>query len=376
MTRDTVEIGLGRSARRGYALDDIAIVPSRRTRDVDLVSLTWQIDAYRFDLPLVGFPSDATMSPETIAEVGRSGGLGVLDAEGLWTRYDDPRSVLAELATLDEDDATAALQRAYSEPVRDELITQRIKELRDTGAVTAVRVSPQHTLHHAPTIVAAGVDLLVIQGTIVSAEHVAASAAAPALNLKTFIADLDVPVIVGGCTNYQTALHLMRTGAAGVIVGIAADDWSTTDAVLGIDVPMATAIVDAAAARRDYLDETGGRYVHVIAAGGMETSGDIAKALACGADAVMLGEPLSVAAEAPGKGAWWHASASHPKLPRGRYAEASTKWPLAPLAEVIRGATSMPEGYLNLFGGLRRAIAKAGYSDLKEFQRVELVVTR
>src|SRR5262249_54336849 len=153
----------------------------------------------------------------------------------------------------------------------------------------------------------------------VSAEHVSASAAEPPLNLKTFIADLDVPVIVGGCTNYQTALHLMRTGAAGVIIGTAADEWSTTGAVLGIDVPMATAIVDAAAARRDYLDETGGRYVHVMAAGEIETSGDIAKALACGADAVMLGEPLSVAAEAPGKGAWWHPAASHPKLPRGRF---------------------------------------------------------
>jgi IMP dehydrogenase len=374
MMGDNVEIGLGRSARRGYALSDIAIVPSRRTRDVDVVSLTWQIDAYRFDLPLVALPSDATMSPATVAEVGRAGGLGVLDAEGLWTRYDDPTSVFEELSQLDTDQATPVLQRVYSEPVRDELITQRIKELRDSGAVTAVRVSPQHTLRYAPTILAAGVDLLVIQGTIVSAEHVAASATEPPLNLKTFIADLDVPVIVGGCTNYQTALHLMRTGAAGVIVGTASDEWSTTGAVLGIDVPMATAIVDAAAARRDYLDETGGRYVHVIAAGGIETSGDIAKALACGADAVMLGEPLSVAAEAPGKGAWWHPAASHPKLPRGRFAEVAGGWPLAPLAEVIRGASASPDGYLNLFGAVRRAIAKAGYSDLKEFQRVELVV--
>jgi IMP dehydrogenase len=376
MMRDTVEIGLGRSARRAYSLDDIAIVPSRRTRDVDVVSLTWQIDAYRFDLPLVGYPSDATMSPATIAEISRMGGLGVLDAEGLWTRYDEPAPVLEELASTDPADATAALQRAYAEPVRPDLITQRIKELRDTGAVTAVRVSPQHTLQYAPSIVAAGIDLMVIQGTIVSAEHVSGSAAQPPLNLKTFIADLDVPVIVGGCTNYQTALHLMRTGAAGVLVGVGADEWSTTGRVLGIEVPMATAIIDAAAARRDYLDETGGRYVHVIAAGDMETSGDIAKALACGADAVMLGEPLSVAAEAPARGAWWHVSASHPKLPRGRFAEAAAQWPLAPLAEVIRGASSSPDGYLNLFGGLRRAIAKAGYSDLKEFQRVELVVTR
>jgi IMP dehydrogenase len=374
VSKDSVEIGLGRSARRGFTLAEIAIVPSRRTRDVDVVSLTWQIDAYRFDIPLVAFPTDATMSPETVGLVGKAGGLGVLDAEGLWTRYDDPLPLLARLSELDPDEATREMQRIYAEPVRDELIGQRIKEIRDTGAVTAVRVSPQHTVRHAPAILSAGVDMLVIQGTIVSAEHVSGSAAQPPLNLKTFIADLDVPVIVGGCTNYQTALHLMRTGAAGVIVGIGSDEWSTTANVLGIDVPMATAIVDAAAARRDYLDETGGRYVHVIAAGEMETSGDIAKAVACGADAVMLGEPLSMAAEAPGRGAWWHVSASHPKLPRGRYAEANESWPLGTLAEVLDGPSASPEGFTNLFGGVKRAIAKAGFSDLKEFQRVELVV--
>jgi len=371
---DNVEIGLGRSARRGYTLDDIGIVPSRRTRDIDVVSLTWQIDAYRFELPLVGFPSDATMSPATIAEVARIGGLGVLDAEGLWTRYDDPAPILEKLAGADPIEATAELQQVYAEPVREDLITQRIKEIRDTGAVVAVRVSPQHTLRLAPAILAAGVDLLVIQGTIVSAEHVSGSPGNPPLNLKTFIADLDVPVIVGGCTNYQTALHLMRTGAAGVIVGVGADEWSTTGEVLGIEVPMATAIVDAAAARRDYLDETGGRYVHVIAAGGIETSGAIAKALACGADAIMLGEPLAVAAEAPAKGSWWHVAASHPKLPRGRFAGPGPEWPLGSLQQVLRGPSTTPEGYLNLFGGARRAIAKAGYSDIKEFQKVGLIV--
>src|SRR5436305_3215532 len=371
---DNVEIGLGRAGRRGSSLDDIGIVPSRRTRDIDVVSLTWQIDAYRFDLPLVGFPSDATMSPTTIAEVARIGGLGILDAEGLWTRYDDPAPVLEQLAGLDPLEATAQLQQIYAEPVREELIAQRIKEIRDTGAVVAVRVSPQHTLRWAPAILAAGVDLLVIQGTIVSAEHVGSTPADPPLNLKTFIADLDVPVVVGGCTNYQTALHLMRTGAAGVIVGVGADYWSTTSQVLGIDVPMATAIVDAAAARRDYLDETGGRYVHVIAAGGLETSGAIAKALACGADAVMLGEPLAVAAEAPAKGSWWHVAASHPKLPRGRFAGPGPEWPLGTLQQVLRGPSTTPEGFLNLFGGARRAIAKAGYSDIKEFQKVGLIV--
>ncbi|HEU5033658.1 MAG TPA: GuaB3 family IMP dehydrogenase-related protein [Mycobacteriales bacterium] len=373
--RDSVEIGLGRAARRGYHLADVGIVPSRRTRDVEVVSTTWQIDAYRFDLPLVAMPSDATMSPATVAEVGRLGGLGVLDAEGLWTRYDDPGPVYAELAQVDGDEATPLLQRVYVEPVREELIAQRIKELRDSGSAVAVRVSPQHTARLAPAIVSAGVDLLFIQGTIVSAEHVSGPGDEPPLNLKTFIADLDVPVVVGGCTNYQTALHLMRTGAAGVLVGVAADEWSTTSRVLGFEVPMATAIVDAAAARRDYLDETGGRYVHVIAAGDIETSGDIAKALACGADAVMLGEPLAQAAEAPAQGSWWHPAASHPKLPRGRFAEPDLAWPLGSLEQVLRGPSQSPEGYLNLFGGLKRTIAKAGYSDLKEFQKVGLIVT-
>src|SRR5436305_14478290 len=256
------------------------------------------------------------MSPVTIAEVARIGGLGVLDAEGLWTRYDDPAPTLERLAGLDPLEATGRLQQVYAEPVQEELIARRIKEIRDTGAVVAVRVSPQHTLRWAPAILAAGVDLLVIQGTIVSAEHVGSTPADPPLNLKTFIADLDVPVVVGGCTNYQTALHLMRTGAAGVIVGVGADYWSTTSEVLGISVPMATAIVDAAAARRDYLDETGGRYVHVIADGGMAGSGDMAKAIACGADAVMLGEQLSAAAEAPGRGVYWTSAAAHPVLPR------------------------------------------------------------
>jgi IMP dehydrogenase len=373
--RDIVEIGMGKNARRAYHLDEIAIVPSRRTRDVDDVSIAWQIDAFRFDLPLVAHPSDATISPATAIAVGQQGGLGVLNAEGLWTRYDDPSKLLDELASLEPSTTrTERLQQAYAEPVKADLLTQRITEIRDAGVVTAVRVSPQHTQELAPVAVAAGIDLLVIQGTIVSAEHVS-TADAP-LNLKRFIADLDLPVVVGGCANYQTALHLMRTGAAGVIVGMGGDAWATTDEVLGIRVPMATAISDAAAARRDYLDETGGRYVHVIADGEMETSGDIAKALACGADAVMLGEPLAMAAEAPAGGAWWHAAASHPKLPRGTYVGQGEDWPLGDLATVLHGPATDPHGFLNLFGGLKRAMAKTGYRDVKEFQKVDLVLDR
>ncbi len=371
--RDSVEIGLGKTAQRGYHLDDIAVVPTRRTRDVDDVSTAWQLDAYQFKIPCVAHPSDATMSPTTAIALGRLGGLGVLNVEGLWCRYEDPTRMLGELAALDGDGPTTRrLQQVYAEPIKPELIVERVKQIRDGGVTVSVRVSPQHTLALAPVILAAGVDILVIQGTLVSAEHV--STVDEPLNLKEFIADLDLPVVVGGCTNYQTALHLMRTGAAGVIVGIGGDDWSTTDRVLGIRVPMATAIADAAAARRDYLDETGGRYVHLIADGDVQASGDVAKALGCGADAVMLGEPLSRSEEAPAGGAWWHSAASHPKLPRGSFGAAEET--LGTMEKVLFGPSDDPDGTLNLFGGLRRAMAKCGYRDLKEFQKVGLVLDR
>ncbi|WP_229827628.1 MULTISPECIES: GuaB3 family IMP dehydrogenase-related protein [Klenkia] len=370
--RDNVEIGLNRFARRGYDLDEVSIVPSRRTRDVDDVSTAWQIDAFRFGIPLVASPSDAVMSPATAIAVGQAGGLGVLNAEGLWTRYDDPADVYAKLreAAASGTSSTALLQELYREPVKTDLITARVKELRDSGVTSAVRISPQHTEQFAATVLSAGVDLLVIQGTIVSAEHVTTQD--DSLNLKEFIADLDVPVIVGGAADYQTTLHLMRTGAAGVIVGVGADSASTGDAVMGVRVPLATAIADAAAARRDYLDETGGRYVHVIANGAIETSGAIARALACGADAVQLGEPLRSAAEAPAGGAWWDSVAAHPRLPRG-VVDAPVP-AAAPLEQVLNGPAVEADGRTNLFGALARTMAKTGYRDLKEFQRVDLVI--
>jgi IMP dehydrogenase len=370
--RETAEIGLNRFARRGYDLDEVSLVPSRRTRDVDDVSTAWQIDAFRFDIPLVTSPSDAVVSPGTAIAIGRAGGLGVLNAEGLWTRYDDPLPVYRRLREAAAQGAppVSLLQEVYCQPVQPDLITARVKELRDAGTTTAVRISPQHTEQLAPAVLSAGVDLLVIQGTIVSAEHVTTHG--DSLNLKQFIADLDVPVIVGGAADYQTALHLMRTGAAGVIVGVGADSFSTADAVLGIRVPLASAIADAAAARRDYLDETGGRYVHVIANGRIETSGSIARALACGADAVQLGEPLRIASEAPGGGVWWDSVAAHPRLPRGG---ASPAVPAAgTLEQVLLGPAETADGRTNLFGALKRTMAKTGYRDLKEFQRVDLVI--
>ncbi len=309
------EIGRAKRGRRAYSFDDIAIVPSRRTRDPEEVSTAWQIDAYRFELPIVAAPMDSVMSPESAIELGRHGGLGVLNLEGLWTRYDDPTDVLAEIATLDSATATRRMQQMYAEPVRAELITARLEQMRDSGVTVAGSLSPQRTKEFAKAVVDAGVDMFVIRGTTVSAEHV--SGQAEPLNLKEFIYELDVPVIVGGCATYQAALHLMRTGAAGVLVGFGGGSAHTTRTVLGVSVPMASAVADVAGARRDYMDESGGRYVHVIADGSIGRSGDIAKAIACGADAVMIGSPFARASDAPGRGYHWGAEAHHAELPRG-----------------------------------------------------------
>jgi IMP dehydrogenase len=365
-----VEIGRGKSGRRAYALEEIGIVPSRRTRHPDEVSIAWQIDAYRFDLPLVVAPMDSVVSPATAIAVGQLGGLAALDLEGLWTRFDDPEPLLAEAAELDDAAATRRLQEIYSEPIREDLIGRRIEEIRAAGITTAARLSPQRTARFYKSVIDAGVDIFVIRGTTVSAEHV--SGQAEPLNLKQFIYELDVPVIVGGCTTHTAALHLMRTGAAGVLVGFGGGSGHTTATVLGVKVPMATAIADVAAARRDYLDESGGRYVHVIADGGMTTSGDIAKALALGADAVMVGSPFARAAQAPGRGYHWGSEAHHPDLPRGARLKVGT---IGSLEQILHGPSTVADGSMNLMGALRRTMATSGYSDLKEFQRVEVVVT-
>jgi IMP dehydrogenase len=366
-----IEIGRGKRGRRAYTFDDVAIVPSRRTRDPEEVSVAWQIDAYRFELPVAAAPMDSVMSPATAVALGRLGGLGVLDLEGLWTRYEDPEPLLAEIAALDAGaTATRRMQELYAQPVLPDLVHARLKEIRDAGVTVAGALSPQRTQQFWKTVVDAGVDLFVIRGTTVSAEHV--SGRAEPLNLKRFIYELDVPVIVGGCATYTAALHLMRTGAAGVLVGFGGGATHTTRRTLGIHAPMATAIADVAAARRDYMDESGGRYVHVIADGGMSRSGEVVKAVACGADAVMLGAALARATEAPGRGFHWGPEAHHPSVPRGERMNVGT---VGSLEEILHGPGRTADGTTNLIGALRRSMATTGYSDLKEFQRVEVVVS-
>jgi IMP dehydrogenase len=372
-----VEIGMGRTARRTYELSDINIVPARRTRSSKDVSTAWQLDASRFEIPVIAHPTDALVSPEFAIELGRLGGLGVLNGEGLIGRHADVGEKIAEVlrAAEKQDDPGVSirlLQQLHAAPLDLDLLGAAVARVRDAGVTTAVRVSPQNAQALTPTLIAAGIDLLVIQGTIISAERVASDG--EPLNLKTFISELDVPVVAGGVADQRTALHLMRTGAAGVIVGYGSTAWVTTsDEVLGISVPMATAIADAAAARREYLDETGGRYVHVLADGDIHTSGELAKAIACGADAVLLGTPLATAAEAPGGGWYWPSAAAHPSLPRGALLEVGVGQRPS-LDQVLNGPSDDPFGSLNLVGGLRRSMAKAGYCDLKEFQKVGLTV--
>ena len=364
-----IEIGLGKKGRLAYSLDDVSIVPSRRTRDPQDVSTSWQVDAYEFDVPVIGAPMDSVTSPATAIAMGKMGALGVLDLEGLWTRYDDPQPLLDEIAELPAESATGRIQQIYAEPIKPELIVERLHEIRDAGVTVAGALSPQRTQDYYSTVLEAGVDLFVIRGTVVSAEHV--SQDHEPLNLKKFIYDLDVPVIVGGAANYTAALHLMRTGAAGVLVGFGGGAVSANRNTIGVHAPMATAIADVAEARRDYMDESGGRYVQVIADGGMGDSGSFIKAFALGADAVMLGSPLARAEEAPGKGMHWGAEARHQTLPRGFRTNVGT---VGTLEDIMFGPSHNADGTTNYIGALRRAMATTGYVDLKSFQRCPVTV--
>src|SRR5216684_4343144 len=363
-----VEIGRGKKARRAYGFDDIAIVPSRRTRDPDDVDISWKLGDYRFELPLLASAMDGVVSPATAGIIGRLGGLAVLNLEGIFTRYEDAAEQLERIASLPKAQATREMQEIYQEPVKPELITRRIEEIKAEGVVAAASLTPQRVLRHYELALDAGLDILVIQGTVVSGEHVSEST--EPLNLKEFIPSLDVPVVVGGCASYHTALHLMRTGAAGVLVGVGPGAACTTRGVLGIGVPQATAIADAAGARLRHLQETG-VYVHVIADGGMSTGGDIAKAIACGADAVMIGSPLTSAVEAPGRGYHWGMATFHPTLPRGARVRTEVR---GSLKEILVGPAHENDGRLNLFGALRTSMATCGYETVKEFQKAEVMV--
>src|ERR687890_273645 len=363
-----VEIGRGKKGRRAYGFDDIAIVPSRRTRDPDDIDITSMNGPYRLELPLLGSAMDGGVSPETARVIGKLGGLGVLNLEGIWTRYEDPDAELERISEQPKELATTEMQRIYAEPIKDHLIAQRIREIKEHGVVAAASLTPQRVGRYYESALEAGLDILVIQGTVVSAEHVSANS--EPLNLKEFIREVPVPVIVGGCASYATGLHLMRTGAEAVLVGVGPGAACTTRGVLGIGVPQATAIADVAAARSQHMLETG-EYVKVIADGGMRTGGDIAKAIACGADAVMIGSPLARAHEAPGHGYHWGMATFHPSLPRGARVQTVQN---GSIEEILVGPAHENDGTFNLMGALRTSMATCGYKDIAEFNRAELMI--
>jgi IMP dehydrogenase len=363
-----VEIGRGKKGRRAYGFDDIAIVPSRRTRDPDDIDIRWTLGPYQFELPLLGAAMDGVVSPETAGIIGKLGGLAVLNLEGIWSRYEDADAKLDEIASLPPELATRKMQEIYSEPVKPELIAQRVEEIKSHGVVACGSLTPQKVARWHEVSLEAGLDILVIQGTVISAEHV--SSQTEPLNLKEFIADLAIPCVVGGCASYNTGLHLMRTGAVGVLVGVGPGAACTTRGVLGIGVPQATAIADVAAARSQHMMETG-TYCNVIADGGMRTGGDVSKAIAVGADAVMVGSPLARAKEAPGRGYHWGMATFHPSLPRG--ARVATRQD-GTLEQILLGPAQENDGTFNLMGALRTSMATCGYADIPEFHRAEVMV--
>src|ERR671910_1731720 len=363
-----VEIGRGKKGRRAYGFDDIAIVPSRRTRDPDDIDIAWNLGPYRFELPLLASAMDGVVSPKTAGLIGKLGGLGVLKLQGIWSRYEDADAKLDEIAAAPKELATGVMQEIYAEPVKPELIAQRIEEIKGQGAVVCGSLTPQKVTQYYDVALEAGLDILVIQGTVISAEHV--STQTEPLNLKEFIAALDIPCVVGGCASYSTGLHLMRTGAVGVLVGVGPGAACTTRGVLGIGVPQATAIADVAAARSQHMLETG-EYCQVIADGGMRNGGDISKAIACGADAVMIGSPLARAHQAPGHGYHWGMATFHPSLPRGARVATTQN---GSLQEIISGPAHENDGTFNLMGSLRTSMATCGYRDIAEFNRAELMV--
>ena len=363
-----VEIGRGKKGRRAYGFDDIAIVPSRRTRDPDDVDISWNLGPYRFELPLLASAMDGVVSPQTAAELGALGGLGVLNLEGIWSRYEDADEKLKEIAAAPPEHATHLMQRIYEEPVKPELIAQRVEEIKAAGAVAAGSLTPQRVTEFYEVAIEAGLDILVIQGTVISAEHV--STKTEPLNLKEFTNEIPIPCVMGGCASYSTGLHLMRTGAVGVLVGVGPGAACTTRGVLGLGVPQATAIADVAAARSQHMLETG-EYCNVIADGGMRTGGDISKAIAVGADAVMVGSPLARAKQAPGRGYHWGMATFHPSLPRGTRVKTQQD---GTMEEILNGPAHENDGTFNLIGALRTSMATCGYEDIRDFQRAEVMV--
>jgi IMP dehydrogenase len=366
-----VEIQLGRSrtVRRAYGIDEIALVPGGRTVDPAVTDSSWSLGGIHREIPIIASAMDGVVDVAMCVELNRLGALGVLNLEGVQCRYDDPNPILDRIASVGKQEFVPLMQELYSQPVREDLIRRRIGEIKAKGAIAAVSATPVAALRFGEAIAEAGADLFFVQATVVSTEHIG-PAGQETLNLQTLCSEMGVPVVIGNCVTYEVALELLRAGAAGLMVGIGPGAACTSRGVLGIGIPQATAVADCAAARDDYQRESG-KYVPIIADGGIVTGGDICKCLACGADAVMIGSPIARAAEAPGRGFHWGMATPSPVLPRGTRIQVGTT---GSLEKILRGPASLDDGTQNLLGCIKTSMGTLGASTLKEMQQVEVVV--
>lgn len=364
-----IQLGRGKTVRRAYGFDEIALVPGNRTLDPQLADTRWEIGGIEREIPIIASAMDGVVDVNIAAKLSQLGALGVLNLEGIQTRYDDPNPILDQIAGVGKEEFVTLMQKLYAAPILPELIQKRIASIKEQGAIAAVSATPAGAAKYGEAIAAAGADLMFVQATVVSTAHLSPESVTP-LDLARFCSDMPMPVVLGNCVTYDVALNLMKAGAAGVLVGIGPGAACTSRGVLGVGVPQATAVSDCAAARDDYQKETG-RYVPVIADGGIVTGGDICKCIAVGADAVMIGSPIARAQEAPGRGYHWGMATPSPVLPRGtRIRVGST----GTLEQILRGPAQLDDGTHNLLGALQTSMGTLGAKNLKEMQQVEVVV--
>ena len=364
-----IQLGRGKTVRRAYGFDEIALVPGNRTLDPQLADTRWEIGGIEREIPIIASAMDGVVDVSIAAKLSQLGALGVLNLEGIQTRYEDPEPILDQIAAVGKDEFVTLMQKLYSQPIRPELIQQRIAAIKEKGGIAAVSLTPAGAAKFGQAIADAGADLMFVQATVVSTAHLSPASITP-LDLAEFCQSMPMPVILGNCVTYDVALNLMKAGAAGVLVGIGPGAACTSRGVLGVGVPQATAVSDCAAARDDFQRETG-QYIPVIADGGIVTGGDICKCIAVGADAVMIGSPIARSQEAPGRGYHWGMATPSPVLPRGTRINVGST---GTLEQILRGPAQLDDGTHNLLGALQTSMGTLGAKDLKEMQQVEVVV--
>lgn len=364
-----IQIGRGKAARRAYGFDEIALVPGQRTLDPKLADTSWRIGGIEREIPIIASAMDGVVDVQMAVQLSQMGALGVLNLEGIQTRYEDPNPILDRIASVGTTEFVPLMQELYAEPIKPELIERRIQEIKQQGGIAAVSATPLGATRYGSAVAKAGADLFFIQATVVSTAHLSPEAVTP-LDLAEFCQQMPIPVVLGNCVTYEVALNLMKAGAAAVLVGIGPGAACTSRGVLGVGVPQATAVADCAAARDDYYQETG-NYVPVIADGGLVTGGDICKCIACGADGVMIGSPFARAKEAPGRGYHWGMATPSPVLPRGTRIRVGTT---GTLEQILRGPAQLDDGTHNLLGALQTSMGTLGAKDIREMQQVEVVI--